>query len=249
MTTLNERYPEIVRFHGHECPGASVGARVAEVALARFGRHDTGNEVVAVSETDACAIDAVQVLTGCTYGKRNLVHQDNGKNVFTFWRRGDATGIRVSARPGGDAYRDEATWALAEKIEAGVASPQERAAFAVAQQARTARILAAPVEELLLVEEISGDVPAVKAVRPTEPCEDCGDQTSVATLHNHRGRMVCPACHLAAHGGVLPPDHGHHGHDHAHPRAHAHAHAHAHPQSPQDNGHAHAGAHPHPHHH
>jgi formylmethanofuran dehydrogenase subunit E len=228
--TLTDRYPELVRFHGHECPGAGVGARIAEAAIARLGLHEPGNELYAISETDSCAIDAVQVLTGCTYGKRNLVHQDNGKYAVTFWRRTDGAGVRVMARPGSEAYRDERTWELAEKVETGTATPAETAQFTELQTARIARILAAAAEDLLVVEDVAGDVPAVRALRPSEPCDDCGEQTSVAILHNHRGRMVCPPCHLAAHDGVLPPDHGHHGHhhDHAHPRAHAHAYSHGH---------------------
>lgn len=219
--TRHDNYTAVVRFHGHECPGAGLGLRIAEIAIARLGRHAPYNEIIAVSETDSCAVDAVQVLTGCTYGKRNLVHEDNGKNAFTFWRRTDGTGVRVKARPGSDAFRDERTWELAEKVEAGTATEDERKLFTELQQARIKRLLAAPAEELLIVEDATGDMPAMKTLRPSEPCDDCGEQTSVAILHNHRGKMVCPPCHLAAHGGTLPPDHGH---DHAHPRAHAHHH-------------------------
>lgn len=222
--TRPESYHEVVRFHGHECPGAGLGIRVAEVVIAHLGRHEPGNEIIAVSETDSCAVDAIQVLTGCTYGKRNLVHTDNGKNAFTFWRRTDGASVRVKARPGSDAFRNAQIWELAEKIDAGTATDEERKLFTELQRMRIERILAAPWEELLTIEEATGDVPAVKALRPSEPCEGCGDQTSVAILHNHRGKMVCPPCHLAAHGGALPPDHGHHGHDHAHPRARAHHH-------------------------
>lgn len=223
--TRHASYVEVVRFHGHECPGAGLGLRIAEIAVDRLGRHEPGNEIVAVSETDACAVDAIQVLTGCTYGKRNLVHEDNGKNTFTFWRRTDRAGVRVRARPGSDAFRDEQTWALAEKIELGTATDAERTLFSELQQARTERILAAPAEELVIVEDATGDLPPVKSLRPSEPCADCGDPTSVAILHNHRGRMLCPPCHLVAHGGTLPAGHGHgHGHGHDHPRAHLHHH-------------------------
>jgi len=240
--TRADRYDDVIRFHGHECPGAGLGLRIAEVATERLGRHDRGNEIVAVAETDSCAIDAVQVLTGCTYGKRNLQHEDNGKSAFTFWRRTDGAGLRVMARPGSDAFRDEDTWTLAEAIERGEATDEQREQFATRQQERIARILDAPIEELLLVEELTGDVPQVKAVRPSEACEKCGDLTSVATLHNHRGAMVCPPCHLAAHGGVMPPDHGSHDHGHSHPRAHVHGHGddHSHPR-------AHAHGHDHQH--
>ncbi len=234
--TLTDTHPDVVRFHGHECPGASLGARIADAAVRRLGRHAPGNELIAIGEIDSCALDAVQVVTGCTFGKRNLVHRDHGKNVFTFWRKADGAAVRVSARPGSDAYRDERTWDLAEKVEAKTADEAEKALFARLQAERIERILAVDEDALLIIEDVSDRAPAVKALRPHEACEECGDQTSVSVLHNHRGRMLCPPCHLGAHGGELPADHGHHGHghghghghDHSHPRAHAHAHGHGH---------------------
>ncbi len=36
-----------------------------------------------------CGVDAIQVLTGCTYGKGNLIHRDLGKMAFSFYRRTD----------------------------------------------------------------------------------------------------------------------------------------------------------------
>jgi formylmethanofuran dehydrogenase subunit E len=215
-------YEDAARFHGHDCPGMAVGVRVAELAVARLGRHGPGNELVAAVETDSCALDAIQVLTGCTAGRRNLVHRDHGKLAFSFWRRGDGAGLRISARAGSDAYRDDQTWALAALIEQGSATEDERALFATLQQDRVQRILAAPIEEILVVDEPSDQMPDVNPVRPSAPCEGCGDLTSTTVLHDHRGRMLCPPCHLDAHGGVLPPDHAHHGYGSARTSGHDH---------------------------
>ena len=68
-----EMIEQTIRFHGHSCPGLAIGMRVAELALNEFG-HAADEEVVAVVETDMCAVDAVQFLMGCTFGKGNLVH-------------------------------------------------------------------------------------------------------------------------------------------------------------------------------
>jgi hypothetical protein len=61
-------------FHGHLCAGLTIGIRAAQVALREIGPHSADEEVVAVVETDMCAVDATQVLTGCTFGKGNLIH-------------------------------------------------------------------------------------------------------------------------------------------------------------------------------
>ncbi|HEV2778116.1 MAG TPA: FmdE family protein [Actinophytocola sp.] len=209
---MTATYEDVLRFHTHECPGIAVGYRIAELAAQRFGRHSFENELVATAETDSCALDAIQVLTGCTFGKGNLVHVDNGKYTFSFWRRFDGAGIKISARPNGDAYRDEQTWALYNRIQDGTATGADRALFSRLQTARVKRILAAPVEALLVVAETTDAMPERHRLKPSAPCAGCGDLTGVDILHDHRGRMLCPPCHLRAHGGVLPPDHGHHHH-------------------------------------
>jgi formylmethanofuran dehydrogenase subunit E len=193
----------------------AVGIRAAELAVQRLGRHSPQNELMVTAGIDNCALDAIQVVTGCTFGKRNLVTVDNGKYAFTFWRRSDGAGLRVSAKAGSDAYRDEQTWALSDRIENGTASAEDEARFAELQAARLQRILALPVEELLVVEEISGEVPERSRVQPSAPCEGCDELTSTAVLHFHRGRMLCPQCHLDAHGGSLPAGHSHHDHSFA----------------------------------
>ncbi|WP_214408493.1 FmdE family protein [Sphaerisporangium fuscum] len=224
--THTDEYSQVTRFHGHECPGSAVGLRMAEIAVARLGRHSQDNEILAIGETDACAIDAVQVVTGCTLGNRHLVQEDNGKIAFTFWRVADGTGIRVSAKPGSEAFRGEEAWALARKVEAGTATDEERGRFKQGQAERVRRILAVPVEDLLVTETVSGEAPEAKKLQPHAPCDGCDEQTSTAVLHNHRGRMLCPPCHLEAHGGVLPPDHDHHDHPHIHTHGHGHVHHH-----------------------
>ena len=65
-------------FHGHWCPGLAIGIRAAEWALKELGKAPD-EEIVAVVETDMCGVDAIQSLTGCTFGKGNLIHKDYGK--------------------------------------------------------------------------------------------------------------------------------------------------------------------------
>ncbi len=64
-----ETVEEIVRFHGHMWPGLAMGIRAAEVALCEIGPRSSDEELVTLTETDMCAVDAIQYLTGCTFGK------------------------------------------------------------------------------------------------------------------------------------------------------------------------------------
>jgi len=100
-----KRFPRdlerILRFHGHLCGGIILGYRAARIGLKllRTGRA-IDEEIVAIVENDSCAVDAVQVLTGCTFGKGNLFFRDYGKHVYTFAVRPTGRAVRVCRKPG-----------------------------------------------------------------------------------------------------------------------------------------------------
>ncbi|MCD6382832.1 MAG: formylmethanofuran dehydrogenase subunit E family protein, partial [Thermoplasmata archaeon] len=85
------------RFHGHICPGLAVGCVASMIVLQRFP-PSADEELVAVVENDSCSVDAIQVLTGCTFGKGNLFHYDYGKSVYTFYSRGSSKAIRLAMK-------------------------------------------------------------------------------------------------------------------------------------------------------
>jgi formylmethanofuran dehydrogenase subunit E len=47
-------------------------------------RRSEDEELITIIETNACSADAIQVLTGCTFGKGNFFHKNHGKHVYTF---------------------------------------------------------------------------------------------------------------------------------------------------------------------
>ncbi len=49
---MNDPFEKVWQFHGHRCPGVSIGIRAAEVALREIGPHAPDEEVVAIVETD-----------------------------------------------------------------------------------------------------------------------------------------------------------------------------------------------------
>ncbi len=81
-TYSSEQMKKTIAFHGHSCPGLAIGIRASELAKQRMGGLDSA-DLLAVVETDMCGVDAIQFLTGCTFGKGNLIHHDVGKMAFT----------------------------------------------------------------------------------------------------------------------------------------------------------------------
>ena len=62
-----------IAFHGHWCPGLARGIRAAVWAAEHFGTA-ADEEIVTVTETDMCGVDAIQALLGCTFGKENCYY-------------------------------------------------------------------------------------------------------------------------------------------------------------------------------
>ncbi len=171
----------IVEFHGHMCPGLAMGIRAAEVALAEIGPHSADEEVVAIVETDMCGVDAIQFLTGCTFGKGNLIHRDYGKNAYTFIRRGDGRAIRISTRP--DAWSPP-----------GDASGGDRQRFLAVMQERSNAILAAPLDDMYDVREVDAVVPPMARGFASIECQSCREPTMETRVHLLDGRQLCLPC-------------------------------------------------------
>ena len=70
-------FEDVVKFHGHSCPGLAIGFKVAIAALEELNLEPAyDEEIVCIVENDSCAVDAIQVITSYTFGKRNLIFKD-----------------------------------------------------------------------------------------------------------------------------------------------------------------------------
>ena len=116
-------FKKCVEFHGHICPGLAIGFQAARTLMKRLGvRKAPDEELVTIVETDACGADAIQVMTGCTFGKGNFIFRNYGKNAFSLVDRKRGKAMRVCLRP--DAFKaDPDFFSLSEKVQNDEASP------------------------------------------------------------------------------------------------------------------------------
>jgi formylmethanofuran dehydrogenase subunit E len=183
------------------CPGLAMGIRAAEIGLEQVGAHAADEEVVAVVETDMCGVDAIQFLTGCTFGKGNLIHLDYGKNAYTFCRRSDGRSIRVMTKSKAWGAPDPEWEGLFAAVRAGTATPAERERFSTLHQARSERILATPIDELYDVAEVPVEIPPPARIHTSIPCAGCGEATMETRVRLLGGQMLCPPCFDASIAG------------------------------------------------
>jgi formylmethanofuran dehydrogenase subunit E len=189
-----EKVREAVAFHGHMCPGLAIGIRAAEVALREIGPHAHDEEIVAVVETDMCGVDAIQFLTGCTFGKGNLIHLDYGKNAFTFYRRSDGKGIRIVSRPDAFGEPDPEWETLRSRLGDANLTQEERDRFRQLHEARSRQILDIPLENLFEVKKPQGKIPSHARIMESVTCESCGEGVMETRTRRISGKTLCIPC-------------------------------------------------------
>ena len=180
---------QAVAFHGHMCPGLAIGVRAARYGLREIGSHAQDEEVVALVETDMCAVDAIQSLMGCTFGKGNLIHRDWGKNAFSFYRRSDGRAVRVSLRAGAWTL-DPEHQALFAKVRAGSATESERARFQKLHAAQSMAVLAIDPDDLYRTEELHGAPPRKARIHTSVVCAECGEAAMETRVRRLDGREL-----------------------------------------------------------
>lgn len=188
-----EELKAVIDFHGHWCPGLATGIWVAEVALEALGR--AGDEdIVAVAESDSCAVDAVQFLTGCTVGKGNLIIHNIGKMAFSFYRRRDGKAFRIVSRSNvargtSDEYRK-----LQDKKNQGTITSEEAARLQELRQEHCARILGSDIDDIFVTGEPLEPVPPFAPMKKSLVCDECGEMIMETRARLSDGRTLCPPC-------------------------------------------------------
>jgi len=190
----SEDLTKCVEFHGHMCPGLAIGFQAARTLMERLGvRRAPDEELLAIVETDACGADAIQVITGCTFGKGNFIFKNYGKHAFSLADRKRGKAIRVSFRP--DAVKmDPVSLSLSERVQKDEASPEELAQFRRLQKERTQNILEADAESIFKIEDISPNIPPKAMIMESESCDFCGEPTKKDLLRKVDGKKACIPC-------------------------------------------------------
>ena len=192
LTFDQEALDRAVALHRSLCPGLAVGIKAAQIAVAELGEGP--DDLVAQVESDICAVDGVQAVTGCTLGNRNLLLRDWGKNAYTFWRKSDGKAIRIQ----GDVAWDPGYQALRKKIASGAATEEEVASFDSITEEEAHRILENDARELFTVTAITEPIPQTSTVDPFVTCGYCHEQVMESRTRQLHGEAVCIPCHEAA---------------------------------------------------
>lgn len=165
----NKLWEQAVKFHGHTCGGLALGVRAAMEARKRFGIERSGDEeVVCVTENDACGVDGIQYILGCTLGKGNLIYRGTGKMAFSFFNRSTGDSFRLMARDKKEGMHG-----------------QEHIDF----------VLSAPLEEVFDVGAPHISLPEKARSLKTVRCDICKESAAENKMRLMDGKTVCLDCY------------------------------------------------------
>ncbi len=160
-------WQDCVAFHGHECGGLTIGYRASLYAIELLGLTFSPDEqVVCIAENDACGIDAIQVMLGCTLGKGNLILHVVGKSAYSFYNRTTGKSVRLVLKPK-DISRQES--------------------FAYYQTC--------DLQEMFDVQKTQLPLPEKAQLFGNFVCEDCGERAGEKWKREKDGKILCIDCY------------------------------------------------------
>ena len=167
---MNERelWEKCAAFHGHECGGLTIGYKAALYAIELLDLHFSDDEqVVCITENDACGVDAIQVILGCSVGKGNLLFHLRGKQAFSFYNRTTGRSVRLvlKDRPQGMSRQESFTYyqSLAHR-------------------------------DMFTVKETTITLPESARLFQSIKCENCGETTAENMIRLENGKKLCLDC-------------------------------------------------------
>ena len=162
-------WQDCVAFHGHECGGLTIGYKASLYAIELLKLDFSADEqVVCISENDACGVDAVQVMLGCSIGKGNLLFHMRGKQAFSFYNRKTGASVRLVLKPKPEGMTREESFAYYQ---------------------------ACKPEEMFDVKEATIQLPEKARLFDSYICDCCGETTGANWIRLAGDKKLCLDCY------------------------------------------------------
>ena len=162
-------WQDCVNFHGHECGGLTIGYKASLYAIQLLElTFSTDEQVVCISENDACGVDAIQVMLGCSIGKGNLLFHMRGKQAFTFFNRKSGKSVRLVLKPKPEGMTKEESFAYYQ---------------------------ACLPEEMFDVKEATLTLPEAARLFDSYTCDCCGEVTGANWIRLVGDKKLCLDCY------------------------------------------------------
>ncbi|WP_026651050.1 FmdE family protein [Butyrivibrio proteoclasticus] len=164
----SELWDKAAAFHGHVCGGLTIGYQAAIYAIKLLDfKFSEDEDVVCISENDACGVDAIQVVLGCSVGKGNLLFHMRGKQAFSFYNRTTGKSVRLVLKERPREMTREESFEYYQNCEP---------------------------EDMFEVKETTIELPENARIFASAKCENCGEVTGEKWLRLVGGKKLCLDC-------------------------------------------------------
>ena len=164
-----KNWNDCVAFHGHECGGLTIGYKASLYAAQLLELDFSPDEqVVCICENDACGVDAIQVMLGCSIGKGNLLFRMRGKSAYSFYNRKTGKSVRLVLKPKPEGMTKEEPFGYYQ---------------------------ACPPEEMFDVKETTIALPEKARLFDSYTCDCCGEVTGANWIRLAGGKKLCLDCY------------------------------------------------------
>ena len=120
-----------------------------------------------IAENDACGVDAIQALLGCSIGKGNLLFHMRGKQAFSFYNRVTGKSVRLVLRDRPEGMTREESFAYYQAQEPA---------------------------DLFDVKPATIPLPEPAKLFDSYPCACCGEVTGANWIRLVDGQKLCLDC-------------------------------------------------------
>ena len=164
-----KNWNDCVAFHGHECGGLTIGYKASLYAAQLLKLEFSEDEqVVCISENDACGVDAIQVMLGCSIGKGNLLFHMRGKQAFSFYNRKTGEAVRLVLKPRPEGMTKQESFAYYQGCSC---------------------------EEMFDVKEATLELPEAARLFDSYVCDCCGETTGANWIRLAGDKKLCLDCY------------------------------------------------------
>jgi len=166
---IDSFWKKATEFHGHACPGLAIGVRAREFVVnnPEFAKLPYG-VLHCVTENDACGVDAIQCILGCSFGKGNLSIRRTAKHAYSFFDTANNHAVRICLK-------------LRKKPD-------------ISREDWQQSLLSAPLDDVFTVSTPSYSPPDKPKIFSNIYCDRCGEGVAEHCIRLSEGQRLCLDC-------------------------------------------------------
>ncbi len=165
-------WEKCVEFHGHECGGLTIGYKAVLYASELLDIKElspkSDEQIVCIAENDACGVDAIQALMGCSIGKGNLLFHITGKQAFSFYNRKNGKSVRLVLKKRPENMTREESFSYYQSLNG---------------------------DKMFDVKDVNIKLPEEARIFESYDCDECGETTGENWIRLAGDKKLCIDCY------------------------------------------------------